>query len=89
MGFGAKYCILTANGVEYQANKGNHYLQDCCVIEDNTVLAPETVVPTFARYAGSPAKRVADLPENTQEIMIDFTKSYYNHFLPAQPSRQQ
>jgi len=58
-------------------------LKDCCVIEDNSVLSPETVVPTFARYSGSPAKRVGDLPENTQDVMVDFTKSYYNHFLPA------
>ena len=55
-------------------------LKDCCYIEDNSVLPPETVVPTFTRYAGSPAKRVGELPENTQDIMVDFTKNYYNHF---------
>lgn len=55
-------------------------LKDCCYIEDNSVLPPETVVPTFTRYSGSPAKRAGELPENTQDIMIDFTKNYYNHF---------
>ena len=55
-------------------------LKDCCYIEDNSVLPPETVVPTFTRYSGSPAKRVGELPENTQDIMVDFTKNYYNHF---------
>lgn len=63
-------------------------LKDCCMIEDNTVLAPETVVPTFSRYGGSPAHRVGDLPENTQDIMSDFTKSYYNHFVPFPTQKQ-
>ena len=55
-------------------------LKDCCYIEDNSILPPETVVPTFTRYSGSPAKRIGELPENTQDIMVDFTKNYYNHF---------
>ena len=29
-------------------------LKDCCKIEDNTVLAPETVVPPFTVFSGSP-----------------------------------
>lgn len=29
-------------------------LKDCCAIADNTVLAPETVVPPFTLYSGSP-----------------------------------
>ena len=57
-------------------------LKDCCYIEDNSVVPPETVVPTFTRFSGSPAKRSGELPENTQDIMIDFTKSYYSHFTP-------
>jgi len=57
-------------------------LKDCCYIEDNSVVPPETVVPTFTRFSGSPAKRTGELPENTQDIMMDFTKSYYAHFIP-------
>ena len=41
-------------------------LKDCCYIEDNSVVPPETVVPTFTRFSGSPAKRKGELPENAQ-----------------------
>ena len=57
-------------------------LKDCCYIEDNSVVPPETVVPTFTKFSGSPARRTGELPENTQDIMMDFTKSYYSHFTP-------
>ena len=57
-------------------------LKDCCYIEDNSIVPPETVVPTFTRFSGSPAKRTGELPENTQDIMMDFTKSFYSHFTP-------
>ncbi|XP_023025099.1 dynactin 5, p25 subunit [Leptinotarsa decemlineata] len=57
-------------------------LKDCCVIEDNTVLAPETVVPPFTRYGGSPGTCVGDLPECQADLMVDFTRSYYQHFQP-------
>lgn len=57
-------------------------LKDCCIIEDNTILPPETVVPPFTRYAGSPGRCVGDAPECTQDHMIDFTRSYYQHFVP-------
>ncbi|GLG98372.1 hypothetical protein R5R35_004820 [Gryllus longicercus] len=58
-------------------------LKDCCVIEDNTVLPPETVVPSFTRYASSPGVCIGELPECTQDLMLEFTRSYYQHFLPA------
>ncbi|XP_068219758.1 dynactin subunit 5 isoform X2 [Palaemon carinicauda] len=56
-------------------------LKDCCMIADNTVLPPETVVPPFARYSDSPARHTGDLPESTQDLMTDFTKSCYHHFI--------
>lgn len=57
-------------------------LKDCCVIEDNTILAPETVVPPFSRYGGSPGSYIGDLPECQADIMVDFTRGYYHHFQP-------
>ena len=78
--------IFTVRGLlhrffSFHSPKGRRcVLKDCCYIEDNSVLPPETVVPTFTRYSGSSAKRAGELPENTQDIMIDFTKNYYNHF---------
>ena len=29
-------------------------LKDCCAVADNAVLPPETVVPPFTLYSGSP-----------------------------------
>lgn len=57
-------------------------LKDCCAIADNTVLPPETVVPPFTLYSGSPGVFTSELPECTQDLMMDITKSYYQHFLP-------
>lgn len=58
-------------------------LKDCCMIEDNTVLAPDTVVPSFAYYSGSPGTQVGQLPVCTQDLSIDYTKSFYDHFVPS------
>nr|XP_008121732.1 PREDICTED: dynactin subunit 5 [Anolis carolinensis] len=57
-------------------------LKDCCRILDNTVLPPETVVPPFTTFSGCPGLFSGELPECTQELMVDVTKSYYQKFLP-------
>lgn len=57
-------------------------LKDCCAVADNAVLPPETVVPPFTLYAGSPGTFDSELPECTQDLMIDITRSYYQHFVP-------
>uniref|UniRef100_A0A8C7K3Q5 Dynactin subunit 5 n=1 Tax=Oncorhynchus kisutch TaxID=8019 RepID=A0A8C7K3Q5_ONCKI len=56
-------------------------LKDCCKILDNTVLPPETVVPPFTVFSGCPGLFSGELPECTQDLMIDVTKSYYQKFL--------
>lgn len=61
-------------------------LKDCCMVADNTVLSPETVVPAFSIYSGSPGLFSGELPECTQDLMIDYTKSYYQHFRPLMPA---
>ena len=59
-------------------------LKDCCRIEDNTVLPPETVVPPFAVFKGSPGVHCGELPSSTQDIMIEATRSCYQHFKPKE-----
>ncbi|CAL7941619.1 unnamed protein product [Xylocopa violacea] len=58
-------------------------LKDGCYIEDGAVVPPETVVASFTRFAGNPAKCVEELPECTLDLMLEFTKNYYQHFLPS------
>ena len=37
----------------------------------------------LSRISGSPGRVVGELPECSQDIMTDFTKSYYQHFKPV------
>ena len=57
-------------------------LKDCCRIEDNSVLPPDTVVPPFTIFSGSPGQAVGELPSSTQDLMIEATRAYYQHFKP-------
>lgn len=63
-------------------------LKDCCAIADNTVLPPETVVPPFTLFSGSPGMITSELPECSQDLMVDVTRSYYQNFKPlAEPKK--
>ncbi|CAJ0899174.1 11706_t:CDS:2 [Entrophospora sp. SA101] len=57
-------------------------IKDCCRIEDNTVISPNTVVPSFSIYEGSPGVFVDELPECVQDIYEAKTKDYYSKFQP-------
>lgn len=58
-------------------------LKECCAIADNTVLPPETVVPPFTVFSGCPGRFSLELPECTQDLMVNVTKSYYQHFVAS------
>ncbi|KAG8191946.1 hypothetical protein JTE90_007742 [Oedothorax gibbosus] len=57
-------------------------LKDCCMIADNSVVPQDTVVAAFSMYSGSPSRYTKELPQCTQDLMIDFTKQYFHHFKP-------
>lgn len=57
-------------------------IKDCVNIEDGTIIAPNTVIPSFSVYAGSPGALVEELPESIQELYETRTKEYYSSFLP-------
>ena len=42
----------------------------------------DSFIVKYFRIAGSPGKVVGELPECSQDMMTDFTKSYYQHFTP-------
>jgi len=47
------------------------------------VLPPDTVVPPFTVFSGSPGHSVGELPSSTQDLMIEATRAYYQHFKPT------
>ncbi|CAG0880713.1 unnamed protein product [Darwinula stevensoni] len=55
-------------------------LKDCCMIEDNTYIPPETTVPSFSMYSGNPGKQTGEVAECMEHMMVDFTKSFYRCF---------
>lgn len=62
-------------------------IKDCSIIEDGAILPPETTVASFMKFTkegtiegaqGNPA----EVPPAMLDLMVDFTKSYYEHFIP-------
>jgi dynactin-5 len=50
-----------------QKKKGRFaIIKDCCCITDNTIIPPNTVVPSFSVYSGSPGKLSSKSPINKQ-----------------------
>lgn len=61
-------------------------IKDCSIIEDGAVLPPETTVASFMRYTKEGtiegAQGSQEVPPAMMEMMTEFTKSYYEHFIP-------
>lgn len=65
-------------------------IRDCCIIEDGAVVPPETTVASFMKFT---AKGMIQgdqgnpnfVPPAMQDLMVDFTKSYYENFRSALP----
>jgi len=57
-------------------------LKDCCRILPGTILGPDTVVPPFAVFAGTPGQCVGQLPECVLELHREYTMNYYKRFQP-------
>nr|CDI56359.1 probable dynactin Arp1 p25 subunit RO12 [Melanopsichium pennsylvanicum 4] len=58
-------------------------IKDCARILDGSVVAPNTVIPSFSIFAGSPAKQVGELPETFAESCEAKMKDFYQRFRPA------
>ena len=55
------------------------------MVADNTVVSPETNIPSYAIYGGNPARYLGELPGPCQDILSDYTNSYYLNFVPLDP----
>jgi dynactin 5 len=57
------------------------------MVEDGAVLPPETVLASFMKFTKEGtiegAQGNPEVPPAMQDLMVDFTKSYYEHFIPA------
>ncbi|KAF9212252.1 Dynactin subunit 5 [Podila verticillata] len=85
-----KNCVISTNDTydshaPYIMFKQGRFaiIKDCCRIEDNTVIPPNSVVPSFSVYKGSPGKLVDELPESIQDIYEAQTKDRYSKFVPS------
>uniref|UniRef100_A0A6B2E779 Dynactin subunit 5 n=1 Tax=Phlebotomus kandelakii TaxID=1109342 RepID=A0A6B2E779_9DIPT len=63
-------------------------LKDCCMIEDNAVLPPETIVASFMRFTANGTIEGGQgnpnyVPAAMQDLMMDYTRNYYDHFIPV------
>ncbi|CBQ70977.1 probable dynactin Arp1 p25 subunit RO12 [Sporisorium reilianum SRZ2] len=58
-------------------------IKDCARILDGSVVAPNTVIPSFSIFGGSPARLVAELPETFSESCEAKMKDFYQRFRPA------
>jgi dynactin-5 len=55
-------------------------IKDCAIIQDDTVLAPGTVVPSMTVFGGSPGVLMGDIPESYPEILEAAALNYYAEF---------
>ncbi|KAF8678790.1 Dynactin, subunit p25 [Rhizoctonia solani] len=75
------------NHVEIGKNCGKFtIIKDCAKIDDNSIVPPNTVIPALARFGGSPAQFIEELPESTMENVEIHTKGYYSRFQPQEPA---
>jgi len=66
-----KNCVIGKNTV----------LKDCCEIADDTVVPPNSVIPSFCLYGGVPSRLIDDLPECTQEHFETLAKERFANFV--------
>ncbi|KAH7732014.1 dynactin 5 [Aphelenchoides avenae] len=85
-------CVIAAVAVGSYVHIGKNVtigqscvIKDCCEIRPNSVVPADTVIPPFSIVAGNPAKVIGELPEQTVQLMIHATKSFYDNYLPANP----
>lgn len=61
-------------------------LKDCSIIEDGAILPPETTVASFMCFTAEGKLEGGQgnpnyVPATMQDQMVDYTKSFYEHFV--------
>ena len=66
---------------DYEPSRGPSF-QALVAYHTDQLQTCHTMMPCV-RISGSPGRVVGELPECSQDMMTDFTKSYYQHFTPV------
>ena len=53
-------------------------------ILDDTVIPPDTNIPSFTVFGGKPAQYLGELTEAISQINADLAKNYYRNFVGLQ-----
>ena len=69
------YCVVEANAVLGSRCQ----LSDICKVLRNSVVLPDTVIPSYAVYGGNPAVYVRSLPEGARSDIVDLCTLHYNN----------
>lgn len=56
-------------------------IHDCCIIENDTVVPPDMVIPPFSRVRGNPARIVGTLPECSGGEFVEDCVQMYTGFV--------
>ena len=62
-------------------------IKDCSIIEDGAILPPETTLASFMKFTKDGSicggQGTESVPPAMLDLMVDFTKSFYEHFIPT------
>eukprot|EP00162_Nutomonas_longa_P002448 comp13086_c0_seq1/m.17726 comp13086_c0_seq1/g.17726 ORF comp13086_c0_seq1/g.17726 comp13086_c0_seq1/m.17726 type:complete len:176 (+) comp13086_c0_seq1:23-550(+) len=82
-------CVISAASIGSYVDIGENVVianrcivKDCSRILPNSVLGPDTVVPPFTVFGGTPARQVGELDDTQQELSKSQAVSIYNAFQP-------
>ncbi|KAI3383140.1 hypothetical protein SNEBB_005236 [Seison nebaliae] len=59
-------------------------INECSIIHPNTVIPPETKIPAYSIFAGNPGEQIGNAPEDTMDMMIELTKTFYARYAPSE-----
>ena len=52
------------------------------IINDDSIVPPDSVIPAYSEYGGRPALLLSELPETAQDILKERAKTCYKSFVP-------
>ncbi|CAJ0954971.1 unnamed protein product, partial [Mesorhabditis belari] len=92
--FIGKSCIIMAGQISSYCHIGDGailgqscVLKECCEVQAEAVIAPDSVFPPFSLIGGNPARVIGSTAPCTADMMIEATQEYYENFVPKTSAR--